>query len=222
MDARHVVAIVLVLVYLCLLVGVDPILTQGSRHSLAPLAVLVAVACGTVLARLSPRAGAGMTLLILGVSILLMLGLPAELRQKGLSYASRTEARLAIGRWIDRTAADDGSYVMGDAGVVTMATERRMIDAYCLNSAVMTLPPINRSGARYAGWILEQRPTVIVVPSYSSDSLSVHPYMGVFPALVHDGAFLAHYRHVRTVDVAGTIFHYWIYVRRPSESTETP
>ncbi|MGH7514233.1 MAG: hypothetical protein ACREOQ_15065 [Gemmatimonadales bacterium] len=222
MDARHLVAIVLVLVYLCLLVGVDPILTQGSRHALAPLAVLLAVACGTILARFSPAAGSGVTVLAFCLSTVLMLGLPGELRDKGLSYARRTEARLGIGRWIDRTTSANESYVMGDAGAVTAATERRMIDAYCLNAGVMTLPPINRSGARYAGWILEQRPGVIVVPSYSPDSLAVHGYMGVFPALVQDNTFLARYRHVQTVNVPGTIFHYWIYVRGQTAPAAKP
>ena len=216
MDARQLIAIVLVLAYLCLLVGVDPILAQGSRHALAPLAVLVAVACATALARCSSTAGSAATVLLMCVSTLLMLRLPGELRENGLSYARRTEARVGIGRWIDQTIPAGDSYVMGDAGVVTLPTERRMIDAYCLNSAVMTLPPINRSGARYADWILRQNPGVIVVPSYSSDSLEVHPYMGVFPALVGAQVFLTRYQHVRTVSVPGTIFQYWIYVRRPS------
>ena len=222
MDARHLVAIVLLLAYLCLLVGVDPILAYGSRHALAPLAVLLAVASGTALARFSPKVGGGITVLAFCVSSLATTGLPGELRDQGLSYASRTEARLGIGRWIDQTMSTGDSYVMGDAGVVTAATERRMIDAYCLNSAVMTLPPIDRSGARYARWVLDQRPGVIVVPSYSRDSLVVHRYMGVFPALTSDDAFVAGYRHVRTVSVAGTIFHYWLYLRRPSASSATP
>jgi hypothetical protein len=214
MDARHLSAVVLVLTYLCLLVGVDPILAQGSRHALAPLAVLAAVVGGTALARLSPRIASGVTVVLLGGTTVMMLGLPRELHEKGRSYASRTEARVGIGRWIDRSIAAGDSYVMGDAGVVTLPTERRMIDAYCLNSAAMTLPPINRSGAKYADWILRQEPGVIVVPSYSPDSLEVHPYMGVFPALVGDRAFLTGYQHVRTVSVRATIFHYWIYVRR--------
>jgi len=115
MDARHLIAIVLVLAYLCLLVGVDPILAQGSRHALAPLAVLAAVACGTALARCSSAAGSAVTVLLVVVSTLLMLRLPRELREKGLSYASRTEARVGIGRWIDQTIPPGESYVMGDA-----------------------------------------------------------------------------------------------------------
>lgn len=214
LDARHVMTIVLLLLYLGALFGVDPILTQGSRLSLAPQALLISVACGSLLARVRTPYAEGLAIGSLVLSSLLVVHLPAELRTKALSYQRRTEARLEIGRWIDETTSAGDSYVMGDAGAVTYATERRMLDAYCLNSQVMTRPPIHRSGARYAQWLLEQEPAVIVVPSYSPDSLLLHRYMGVFPALAADSQFGRDYEHARTVNVPGTIFHYWLYRRK--------
>lgn len=219
-DARALALFLAVGLYLVAFYGVDPIISRMNRHFLTALAlvlVLATVGLFDLIGRVLPRLSTPMRELPIAIWLLLAgTFIVAEGGRDELSrivddYRTRMEMRRELGLWLDERLAADDTFVIGDTGMVPYVASARVIDAYCLNSAAMTRPPISGSPDRFVDYVLAREPEIIVVHSASPERLDPHGVLDVYPNLVERDAFQEDYEHVHTAGVA--LFNYWVFER---------
>jgi hypothetical protein len=126
------------------------------------------------------------------------------------------EDRRALGDWLLARLGPDDVYVVGDCGLIPYVSRGVVIDAFCLNSAEMTSPPISGDRDRFVERVFERQPRFLVVHSRDSEELVPAPAYGFYPALVKHRRF-AQYRLVTKFGVAGEGYFYWVYERRGTQ-----
>ncbi len=219
-DERHAMLWGIPLLYAVALYGADPVVAYASRHFLAAVALLAvaAAAAGAWIARasLGRRGWAAEWLLAIAVALVAWVGREREegnISRWRESYVSRGTTRADLGDYIAETLPPNATFVMGDVGVVGYATRQRLIDAYCLNSRVMTTPPVSLSGTRYVNWIMDQDPEMIVVQSRHILTFipPVEFCYGFYRALVEHPEFKSQY--VRVHQTGAGHFNYMVYRR---------
>jgi hypothetical protein len=145
-----------------------------------------------------------------------VLSPPFDLAYHASCLSRREDGRAALGRYLDRTLSPQQSYVLGDDGIAPYLSHANVIDAFCLNSAELTRPPISFDQRRFLDSVFARSPDVIVVHSYPGNRLRPRTEYGFYPALVADARFAERYEHRRGDPVIhAESFDYWIYERRP-------
>lgn len=201
LDPRHFFIWGVPIAYGILMYRVDPIISRFDRHFMAAHAFVcvgVAIAMGHVahmmLADHMRRVrGIFLVGLFLVLQGRLVLRVAAPMENKLEDYGPRMQNREDLGLWLDARMSHDETFVIGDAGMVPYLARAKVIDAFCLNSPVMTGPKIRRSPRRWVDWVLRQGPERIVV--HSSDPVRLRPRSeySFFTRLVKDGRFKADY-----------------------------
>jgi len=136
-------------------------------------------------------------------------------------YASRMRGRADLGRYLDRALSPEQSYVLGDVGIAPYLSHASVIDAFCLNSAEMTRPPISFDVRRFIDSIFARAPDAIVVHSWAP-APRISPLddeLGFYPALVADKRFRNRYQPSKSAPAfhgprGGEGYFYVVYDRR--------
>lgn len=218
-DVRHLAIVLIVLIYTAVLYDVDPIVGYFNRHFLAafaPLLVVAVVGMLSLIRVLFPSACSQNNEMLLAAVMLVVTAVQtadnrATLVHDAAYYARRMAAREDLANWIGRRLAPEESCLIGDTGLVPYLTNSGVIDAYCLNCAEMTRPPIDGSAAKFVEMVFSRRPAMIVVHSSDPQELEPHEYYGIYPLLIRHPSFNAEYHHVTTFGAVGDEFHYWVF-----------
>jgi len=222
LDMRSLVIMLVVLCYMVILYGVDPIIGRLNRHFLAAFALLLVLASvGMVYSAtfLLPTGSKplGQLAVVLVICTLAGAALPgtySKLRNDAAAYGQRMAARAEVAAWLNRNLSSQDEYLIGDTGLVPYLTHARVMDAYCLNCTEMTRPPLNHSPQRFVDFAMARKPAAIVVHSHSVTRLIPHDLYGIYPLLVQNPSFKKDYRHVITLGAPGDFRNYWIFSYR--------
>lgn len=215
-DWRITLALSVPALQLAVLYGVDPIVGYHCRHflpALAPLAVAGAVGAWTLFAKFG-----GLSLWRSSLAVLLGGALgpwpqPDKLHQDAVHYERRMRKRERLAAYLDERVQPNQWVILGDAGLVPFLSHAKYLDAYCLNSREMPLPPISFSPNRFAEFALGRQPEAIVVSSLSQTEMVPQPIMGVWPPLIRDRRLQEDYE-LATIIPTEAFVAYWVYLRR--------
>jgi hypothetical protein len=206
------------LAYFLIMARVDPILAHMDRY-LLPAHALLGLAAATFLGRLPGlfkiRGNATVATLLFMVPLVLLDGRVGEADRRGLEeaagfYQGRMELRGQVGAYLQQRLAPEQGFLVGDAGLIPYAADRPVLDALCLNSREFTAPPVSGNPDAFAAFAMQQRPTCLVVHSYSGQALKPRTEGGVFPVLVTLPGFLD-YSLEKVFSRPRDDFSYWVY-----------
>ena len=191
-----------------------------NRHVLggaAPLLVVACVAAFELLDRTFPRVSPAQwerrfAFFAVLASAAITPGQVGLLEDFASSTVPRAQARAELGAWLSATVPAGEQVVAGAVGRIAYDLDVRVVDAYCLNDARVTGPPISQSAPKVVDLYLQDAPAAFVVGSESAESFEPHPYRGVFPELVSRPAFRSGYRMAYQAAVAPG-FSYWVFLR---------
>jgi hypothetical protein len=220
LDPRHFLIWGVPLAYGVMLYRVDPIISHFNRHFMAAHAFVcvgVAIAMAHLVHLLFDkrvqRAGSlAIIVVVLALQGRLRMRVAAPMSKLLEDYGERMANREDLGLWLDARMTRDETFVIGDAGMVPYLARARVIDAYCLNSPVMTSSKINKKPKRWVDWVLRQGPERIVVHSSDGSRLKVRSEYNFYPTLVADGRFKADY--VEEKRFPDKRFAYFVFKRR--------
>lgn len=157
------------------LIGVDPIIGDFQRHFVTAFGVLgagAAVGFGVIInvtaRRLGPKWVLGAQLSIVSAALLWLVvdgfSTRDELQKRARFYERRMEGRAALATWIRENTSEHDLVLLGDAGIIPYQTPNPYRDAFCLNEAALTSPPIAGSPDEYARYIFEsQQPQLLII-----------------------------------------------------------
>lgn len=217
------------LLYFALLYGSDPVIAHENRLTLPVYGLLLvagAAAGLSTLARLTrlPSARLELGAVILAAAALLS-GAPHHAREfadYADKYSRRMEARARTGAWLREAGGPNATYVVGDAGMISLTAGGTSVDAFCLNNRAMTQQPHGRDPQRFAAHVLEElKPDFIVMANQLPDQLAPRPGYGIFPAITARPDFSAY--ELARVESAqeGDPFHYFVF-RRSEKAKNAP
>ncbi len=153
---------------------------------------------------------------------------PFDLAYHASCYSSRMEGRAKLGRYLDEVLSPEQAYVLGDVGIAPYLSHANVIDAFCLNSAELTRPPISFDQGRFIDSIFDTSPDVIVVHSWSpapginpvaNEVGRPSPARDFYPPLVADPRFRARYQPKRGAPpfhapLEGEGYYYAVYEKK--------
>ena len=220
LDARWALLWGVPVGYALMLVGVDPIVTHFERHFLyahAFVCVGVAINLGCLLDYLFTRRfvrlrGLVVVVLVLAFQSRLARDVGRPIMSINEDYRARMSNRAALGDWLDARMPAHEAFLIGDAGMVPFKAHSRVIDAFCLNSPVMTSPAIERDTEAWVDWVIRQLPLRMVVHSSSPSRLKPRPEYDFYPALVDDPRFEVAYEQEKVFP--DSRYSYFVFVRR--------
>lgn len=218
-DGRLLALFLIVIFYVLLLYGVDPIIGYLNRHFMVAYALLLIPASIGLLwlaGQLFKQAPKSLqefviVVLLLGFTCYSSLSYATWLSTKAGLYEQRMAARSELARWLNANLSPSDTFVLGDVGIVSYIARANILDAYCLNCAAMTTPPISRSSRKLVDYMLQKRPEMIVVHSKHFKQLDPRTAYDIYPQLLGQDAFLEGYKHARTFGSGG--FNYWVFER---------
>jgi hypothetical protein len=221
LDVRYLAIGLIVVFYIIILYGVDPIIGRFNRHFLTAFSLLLVPASVGIfeitklMLKKLPAVFQECYILVIALGCIIVLAVPGakNIRLLAENYSQRISTRETLGVWLNEQLSPEESYLIGDTGIVPFITHAGVIDAYCLNCPEATLPPINRSPAMFAEMIFTRMPELIVIHSEFVNVLQPHESYGVYPAIVTHPSFEEKYSHVKTFGNGRDRFNYWVFKR---------
>lgn len=222
-DPRLIVMGLVVLLYVGVLYGVDPIIGHLNRHFLTAYALLLVLATVgglRLLTSILPKLSASYLELGLLVTVLAFTSTSFKeqqdfLQERAEKYADRMTMRAGLGHWLNNRLDPDETILLGDVGMIPFVARANVMDAFCLNSRVMTSPPINNSAPAFVEYAMEQEPEMVIVHSRYAKQLEPRTELNIYPLIVQHPAFISEYEHRFTTGYGA--FHYWVFERRNRE-----
>ncbi len=84
--------------------------------------------------------------------------------------------RRQIANWLNENHLNAKQIALGDCGLIPYASNRAIIDTYCLNSKVMTSKEFHLSYRAYVDWLLQkEKPELIILLALINQNTAYHP-----------------------------------------------
>lgn len=194
--------------------GIDPIIGHYNRHLMtAYLLLLILTAYGfrqvfVIFSAWRPI----LPVVVVMFSVAITWGVVGLELNLGISreagnYKQRMEARALVADYVASRTDEQDWVAVGDCGIIPYRLEANVLDLYCLNSLAYVSEPIAKDRRKFAAYVLEQQPKVIMLTSKKQSEFRSRTQIGTY---LHSNPLFDELYALDKV-IGHRSFNYWIY-----------